>query len=204
MGLHDSFGHLKHKLLLKERLRIKLTICLPIIKSKKSPWFFCMQVACHIPLNNSQQRLQIYFRPHINWRSTHKLWAPKVVKVPIVGISRLSPKSPRTKWYLNVDPMVKHKVYYKGEGGSFFQVWAMVSLVSLCLTVIRLYTKVLQLCTNQLVVWFLCRSVWVIELLVNLLSPISELQHALLPLKCYELKNVPELLLLLLFSPLSS
>jgi hypothetical protein len=40
----------------------------------------------------------------------------------------------------------------------------------------------------------------VIEVLVNLPSPIPELQHALLPLKCYELKNVPQLLFLPLFT----
>jgi hypothetical protein len=40
----------------------------------------------------------------------------------------------------------------------------------------------------------------VIEVLVNLPSPILELQHALLPLKCYELKNVPQLFFLPLFT----
>ncbi len=50
--------------------------------------------------------------------------------------------------------MAMHKVYYKGEGGGFPQVRAVVSLVSLCLPVAYLCTKVLQLCINQLVVWF--------------------------------------------------
>jgi hypothetical protein len=50
--------------------------------------------------------------------------------------------------------MAKHKVYYKGEGGGFLQVWAMVSLVNPCLLVTRPCTKVLQLRINQLVVWF--------------------------------------------------
>jgi len=48
--------------------------------------------------------------------------------------------------------MEKHKVYYKGEGGGFPQVWAGVSLVSLNLPVARPSTKSAQLCTNQLVV----------------------------------------------------
>ncbi len=39
-----------------------------------------------------------------------------------------------------------------------------------------------------------------IELLVNLLNPILKLQHALLPLKCYEPKSAPQLLLFLLSS----
>jgi hypothetical protein len=57
--------------------------------------------------------------------------------------------------HLGVGPMAKQRVYYKGEGGGFPQVWAMVNLVSLCLPVARPCTEVLQLRTNQLIVWFL-------------------------------------------------
>jgi len=37
--------------------------------------------------------------------------------------------------------MAKHRKYYKAEGGGFPQVQAMVNLVSLCLHVLRSYTK---------------------------------------------------------------
>jgi hypothetical protein len=37
MGLHDPFGHLKHKLWPKEGPRVKLTIWLPTIKSQELP-----------------------------------------------------------------------------------------------------------------------------------------------------------------------
>jgi hypothetical protein len=37
MGLHDPFGHLKHKLWPKEGLGIKLLIWLPTTKSWESP-----------------------------------------------------------------------------------------------------------------------------------------------------------------------
>ncbi len=50
----------------------------------------------------------------------------------------------------------------------------------------------------------LCRSVWVIEMLVNLPSPIMELQHAPLPSKFCEPRSTPQLLFLSLFSPLGS
>jgi hypothetical protein len=46
----------------------------------------------------------------------------------------------------------------------------------------------------------LCKSMWVIILVVNLPSPILKLQHAPLPLKCCEPKSAPQLFLL----PLSS
>jgi hypothetical protein len=50
--------------------------------------------------------------------------------------------------------MVMHKKYYKGEGGGLPQVWAVVSIVNLCLPVVYLAPKMLQLCINELVVWF--------------------------------------------------
>jgi hypothetical protein len=50
--------------------------------------------------------------------------------------------------------MAKHRVYYKGEGDVFPQVWAMVSLMSLCLPAAVLTPKAFKLRINQLVVWF--------------------------------------------------
>jgi hypothetical protein len=87
-----------------------------------------------------------------------KLWAPKVTpkvaRIPTLGISGFPLGNPRKKWHLDVGPMARHKIYYKGEGGGFLQVQAMVSLVSLWLPVAHPCTKMLQLCTNQLIVWF--------------------------------------------------
>ncbi len=59
-----------------------------------------------------------------------KVWGPKVARVPTLGISRLPFGSPGTKCHLNVGLVERHKVYYKGEGGGFPQVWVVVSLVS--------------------------------------------------------------------------
>jgi len=50
--------------------------------------------------------------------------------------------------------MVGHIIYYKGEGGGFLQIQAVVSLVSSCLPMAHPCTKVLQLHINQLIVWF--------------------------------------------------
>jgi hypothetical protein len=51
-----------------------------------------------------------------------KLWAPKVVGIPTLGISRLPLGSPETKWHLGASHVAKHKVYYKGESDDFPQV----------------------------------------------------------------------------------
>ncbi len=48
------------------------------------------------------------------------------------------------KFHLNAAPMERHKVYYKGEGGGFPQVWAMVRLVNPRLPVARPNTKTVQ------------------------------------------------------------
>jgi hypothetical protein len=87
-----------------------------------------------------------------------KLWAPNVAGILSLRISRLPLGSSGTKCHLDVALVERHKIYYKGEGGGFPQVRAMVSFVSLnCLWLI-LTPKVLQLCINHLVL-VLCRSV---------------------------------------------
>jgi hypothetical protein len=48
-----------------------------------------------------------------------KLCDPKVAGVLAVGISRLLLGSPGIKSHLDVAPMERRKLYYKGEGGGF-------------------------------------------------------------------------------------
>jgi hypothetical protein len=81
-----------------------------------------------------------------------KLCAHKDVGVLVAGISGL-PKS-----HLDVAPVERRRVYYKGEGGGFPQVRAVVSLVCPGCLWFVLAPKVLQLCTNHLVL-VLCKSV---------------------------------------------
>jgi len=91
-----------------------------------------------------------------------KVWSSKVAGVPTLAISGLSLGSLGIKNHLDVGFMKRHKVYYKGEGGGFPQVRAMVSLVNPnCLWFI-LTPKVFQLCANHLVL-VLCKSVWVVD-----------------------------------------
>jgi hypothetical protein len=49
--------------------------------------------------------------------------------------------SPETKCHLDVGLVERHKIYYKGEGGGFPQIQAMVSLMSPSLHVARPNTK---------------------------------------------------------------
>jgi hypothetical protein len=83
-----------------------------------------------------------------------KLWAPKVVKVQVVGISKLLLRNARTKWHFSANPVAKHKVYYKGKvmASPKFGPW-WVLWVRICSWLV-LTLKMFQLCINQLVVWF--------------------------------------------------
>jgi len=65
---------------------------------------------------------------------------------------------PGKKSHLDVASMANHRVYYKGEGGGFPQVWAMVNLVCLCCSWLVLAPRVLQVCTNHFV-WVVCKPV---------------------------------------------
>jgi hypothetical protein len=72
-----------------------------------------------------------------------------------MGISGLPNGSFGKKCHLDDGSVSNHKVYYKGEGGGFPQVQAMVSLMNLMsLSLPVAHPKVLKLGTNQLIVWF--------------------------------------------------
>jgi len=87
-----------------------------------------------------------------------KLWGSKVPRVSFDAIPGLSRGSPGKNSHLDVGSMESHRVYYKGEGGGFPQVRAVVSLVCLCCLWLVLAPRVLQLCTNHFV-WVVCRPV---------------------------------------------
>jgi hypothetical protein len=90
------------------------------------------------------------------------------------------------------------QVYYKGEGGGFPQVWAVVSLVCPYCPWFVVAPKVLQLCTNHFV-WVVCRPVWVSIACHLFLVPSRSSNTTLYPSKCCELGSVSQLLLLPLF-----
>jgi hypothetical protein len=134
MGLHDPFGHFKHKLWPKERSKVKFDS--RPLKVRNRPNF----LTCHWRATLRWKALDEGYNfasDLISIEGLHtKLWPFKVAGVPTLRIG-----SPMTKWHLNVGPMAKHIVYYKGEGGGFPQVLALVSFVSLCLPVVHPCTK---------------------------------------------------------------
>ncbi len=75
-----------------------------------------------------------------------------------MGISGLALGSPGTKSHLDVAPVERRRIYYKGEGGGFPPVWVVVSFVCPSCPWLVLASKVLQLCTNHFVL-VLCKFV---------------------------------------------
>jgi hypothetical protein len=63
MDSHEPFGHLQHKLWLKERSGVKLVVWLSTTKSQESTRSRCVQVKCNTPLESSWGELQLWFRP---------------------------------------------------------------------------------------------------------------------------------------------
>jgi hypothetical protein len=200
MGSHCSFRHLKHKLWPKEGSEVKLAVWLPTTKNWESTQFSCVQMACDTPLEKALDEGYNFALDFILIRSLHaKLWHPKVVGVPTLAILGLPFGSPGTKSHLDVGPVERCRVYYKGEGGGFSQVRAVVNLVCSCCSWLVLTPKVLQLCINH-VVLVLCKSVWVSEACQLFLVPSQSFSMPLYPSKWCELGSVLRLFLLPLFS----
>jgi hypothetical protein len=128
------------------------------LKVKNRPNFFacrCCATYCWKALNKGYN----FDEDLISIKGLHaKLWAPKVTEVPILAIWRLPLGSPGTKCHLDVGLVERHKVYYKGEGGGFPQVRAVVNLVNPSCSWFVLTPKVFQLCTNHFVL-VLCKPV---------------------------------------------
>jgi hypothetical protein len=72
-----------------------------------------------------------------------KLWGFKVPEVPFGTISGLPLGSPGKNSHLDVASVESCRVYYKGEGGGFPQVQAVVSLVCPCCSWLVLAPRVL-------------------------------------------------------------
>jgi hypothetical protein len=155
MGSHCSFGHLKHKLWPKEG---------PTRKNQESTRFIWLQTTCHIPLESSRRELQLFFRLHFDQRFSRKVMrlqsrgSPRWRDSPLAGFRDSHTGVLGEKSHLDVGPMERSRIYYKGEGGGFPQVQDVVSLVCLCCLWFVLARRVFQLCTNHFV-WVVCRPV---------------------------------------------
>jgi len=87
------------------------------------------------------------------------LWASKIARVLVSGILGFL-----TKWHLDVVPMVNHREYYKGEGGS-----PSLSCGEFYESLYARGSSMHQKCSNYVLtnlLFGLCRSVWIIDPLI--------------------------------------
>jgi len=158
--------YLKHKLWPKERSGVKLPIWLLTTKSQESPWFTYVQVACHISLESSRWRLQFFFGPHLNQRFTKEVIGLQSCKSPNFenfGTPNLRILGWNDIWmqalWLGTKNIIRGKWWLPpnlGHGGSLESVFARGLFVH-------------QKCFNYTLtnlLFGLCRSMWLIDLLV--------------------------------------
>jgi hypothetical protein len=163
-------------------------------KSRESTRFTWLQITCDIPLGKLLTKATTLL--HIAPRSEVYLQSYGVPKSRESRLARFRDshsKVPGKKSHLDVGLVERYKIYYKGEGGGFPQVRAVVSLVCPCCSWLVLAPKVLQLCTNHLV-WVVYRPVWVNKACQLFLVPSRTSNTPLYPSKCCELGSVPQLL----------
>jgi hypothetical protein len=98
--------------------------------------------------------------------------------------------------WLGTEYTIRGKVVASPKFEMWWILWAHVCPWLVCAPKCSNYTL-----TN---LFGLCRPMWIIELLNNLLSPILELQYTALPPKCYKLGSSPQFFLPSLSSPLDS
>jgi hypothetical protein len=147
MSLHDPFGYLKYMLWPKKGSGIKLSIFFLIIKSQKLPQFTCIQVASYISLESSRWELQLCFRPHLNRRSTQEVMGLKNRGSHNLGILGQNNIWVQASWP-GTKNTIRGKVMVSPKSKPWWVLW-----VHVCLWFVRA-PKMLQLCINQLVVWF--------------------------------------------------
>jgi hypothetical protein len=129
-----------------------MSIWLPTTKSQESPWIMCMQVMCNILLKSSRKRIQLFFKPHLNRRFAQEITSLQSFWNPNFG--NFETPTSKTKWHLGTAPMANHKEYYKGKmvaslkSEPWWVLWVRVCPWLVCVL------KMFQLCTNQLVIWF--------------------------------------------------
>jgi hypothetical protein len=121
------------------------------LKSRINPIYLAADNVPHTVGNLSMRAttlLQIALQSEV---CSQSYGAPKSRETPLAGFRDSHVGVPGEKSHLDAGPVESHRVYYKGEGGGFPQVRAVVSLVCACCLWLVLAPKVLQLCTNHFV-----------------------------------------------------
>jgi hypothetical protein len=130
MASHWPFGHPQPKLWAKEGPGVKLAVWLPTTKSRKSTSSWHQIWECDTSLERSWRGLQLWFRPRCDQTMQSGVMSSQSPGTSTGTISGLQLGSPGKKSHLDVASAESCKEYYKGEGGGFPRIRAVVSQVS--------------------------------------------------------------------------
>jgi hypothetical protein len=170
MGSHDPFGCLKHKLWSKEGSRVKLSIWLPTTKNQESPRFPCFQIVEKLS-TRAKNFLYASYQSEV-YKEIYGPLKSQESQVREFRDSHLGVSKQNAIWmwasWIGTKYTIRGKVVASPKSRLWWVLW-----IRVCLWFI-LTPKVLKLCTNQLVVWFvqICVSNWCLSLF---LIPIPEL-----------------------------
>jgi hypothetical protein len=129
MASHWPFGHLQPKLWAKEGPGVKLAVWLPTTKSRESTSSRSPNWKCDMALESSRRELQLWFRTCLNPSLGRGAMAVQSFGSPAGRLSGLHFGSPNKMCHSDVASATSCREYYKGEGGGFPWVRAVVSLV---------------------------------------------------------------------------
>jgi hypothetical protein len=133
MASHWPFGHLQPKLWAKEGPGVKLAVWLPTTKNRESTSSQNPIWECDKSLERSRLGLQLWFRPRCDPTLHSGVMSSQSPGTPTGTISRQfrdSNLGVPGKSHLDVASAESCREYYKGEGGGFPRVRAVVSQVS--------------------------------------------------------------------------
>jgi len=129
MASHWPFKHFQPKLWAKEGPGVKLAIWLPTTKSQESTSSWRPNWECDTTLKSSRRELQLWFRTRPNPSLGRGAMAVQSFESPAGTLSGLHFGSPNKMCHSDVASTTSRREYYKGEGGGFLRVRAVVSLV---------------------------------------------------------------------------
>jgi hypothetical protein len=134
LAIWTSAAQVMGKRKARSQTGIKLAIWLPTTKIRESTSSRRHQRECDTALESSQRELQLWFKPCPDLSSGREVMVPQSPGSPnqdsFGTISGLHLGSPEKKSHLDVASVRSCREYYKGEGGGFPQVRAVVSQVS--------------------------------------------------------------------------
>ncbi len=129
MASHWPFGHLQPKLWAKEGPGVKLTVWLSTTKSRESTFSRRCLGECDTALKNCQRELQHWFKTRPDPSLGRGAMALQSSGSPAGTLLGLHFGSANKMCHSDVASTTSHREYYKGEGGGFPRVRAVVSLV---------------------------------------------------------------------------